>query len=38
LALSRYKTGVIPVIIASGLAGFLLAFLKPWLAQKGIFL
>ena len=32
-ALLRYKAGVIPVIIASGTAGLLLNFVKPWLAQ-----
>jgi chromate transporter len=38
LALLRYRLGVIPVIGASCLAGFLFTFLKPWLAQKGVFL
>jgi chromate transporter len=38
LALLRYKAGVIPVIGACGAAGFLFTFLKPWLAQAGIFL
>lgn len=38
LALLRYKIGVIPVIAACGMAGFLFTFLKPWLAQTGIFL
>jgi chromate transporter len=38
LALFRYKMGVIPVIITSGIAGLLLALAKPWLAQKGVFL
>jgi chromate transporter len=36
-ALFRYKVGVIPVIIASGLAGLLFTLLKPWLAQAGAF-
>jgi chromate transporter len=38
LALLRYKITVIPVIIASGLAGMLLTFFKLWLLQKGIVL
>lgn len=38
LALFRYKIGVIPVIIASGLAGLLFAFLKFWLIRKGVLL
>ena len=38
LALFRYKVGVIPVIAACGVAGLLFLFLKPWLAQQGIFL
>ena len=37
LALFRYKAGVIPVIVACGAAGLLFLFLKPWLAQQGIF-
>jgi len=36
LALFRYKTGIIPVIIASGLAGLLLMFIKLWLVQQGM--
>jgi chromate transporter len=36
LALFRYKVGVIPVILASGAAGFLLTLLKPWLIQHGV--
>jgi chromate transporter len=38
LALLRYKAGVIPVIAVCGTAGFLFNFLKPWLAQAGVFL
>ncbi len=38
LALFRYKAGVIPVITVCGVAGLLFLFLKPWLAQQGIFL
>jgi chromate transporter len=38
LALLRYKVGVIPVIVACGTAGLLFNFLKPWLAQAGVFL
>lgn len=38
LALLRYKVGVIPVIAACGTAGFLFIFIKPWLAQAGVFL
>ncbi len=38
LALFRYQIGVIPVIGACGAAGLLLTFLKPWLAQEGVFL
>ncbi len=38
LALFRYKVGVIPVIICSGLAGLLFSFAKPWLMQHGVFL
>ncbi|MDD5265511.1 MAG: chromate efflux transporter [Methylococcales bacterium] len=37
LALLRYKAGVIPVIAACGAAGLLFNFLKPWLAQAGVF-
>jgi chromate transporter len=37
LALLRYKVGVIPVIAACGSAGLLFTFLKPWLAQIGVF-
>ena len=37
LALLRYKVGVIPVIAACGAAGLLFTFLKPWLAQVGVF-
>jgi len=36
LALFRYKAGIIPVIMISGLAGLLLMFVKPWLAQQGL--
>jgi hypothetical protein len=36
LALLRYKAGVIPVIVASGAAGFLVTFIKPWLVQVGV--
>jgi len=32
LALFRYKVGIIPVIVACGSVGFLLLFIKPWLA------
>lgn len=38
LALFRYKVGFIPVIVTSGIVGFLLALAKPWLLQNGIFL
>lgn len=38
LALFRYKIGVIPVILASGVAGLAFFFLRPWLAQKGVLL
>lgn len=38
LALFRYKAGVIPVIITSGIVGLLLALAKPWLLQNGTFL
>ena len=38
LALTRYKIGVIPVIASCGATGFLLTFIKAWLAQKGIML
>jgi chromate transporter len=38
LALFRYKAGVIPVITVCGAAGLLFLFLKPWLAQQGVFL
>jgi chromate transporter len=38
LALFRYKVGVIPVIGACGLIGFLFTFLKPWLVQAGVLL
>jgi chromate transporter len=38
LALFRYKAGVIPVIAACGAAGLLFLFVKPWLAQYGVFL
>jgi chromate transporter len=38
VALFRYKSGVIPVICACGAIGFLFAFIKPWLAQTGVFL
>jgi chromate transporter len=38
IALFRYKAGVIPVIAACGAAGLLFLFLKPWLAQQGLFL
>ena len=36
LALIRYKVGIIPVIMASGIAGLLLMFIKPWLVQQGM--
>jgi chromate transporter len=36
LALLRYKIGVIPVIISSGVAGLLFTLAKPWLIQQGI--
>jgi chromate transporter len=36
LALIRYKVGIIPVIIASGIAGLLLIFIKPWLVQQSL--
>ena len=36
LALIRYKVGIIPVIIASGLTGLLLMLVKPWLVQQGM--
>ncbi|MGR9085881.1 MAG: chromate efflux transporter [Gammaproteobacteria bacterium] len=35
-ALLRYKVGVIPVILACGIAGFLVTFIKPWLVQVGV--
>jgi chromate transporter len=38
IALFRYKAGVIPVIVVSGMAGLLLLFIKPWLVQYGVFL
>jgi chromate transporter len=38
VALFRYKIGVIPVIIASGVAGLLFVFVKPWLVQFGVLL
>ena len=38
LALLRYKVGVIPVIAVCGAAGFLFTYVKPWLAQAGVFL
>ena len=38
LALFRHKAGVIPVICACGAIGLLFVFIKPWLAQAGIFL
>jgi chromate transporter len=38
LALLRYKAGVIPVIVACGIAGFLVTFIKPWLIQVGVLL
>jgi len=34
LALFRYKAGVIPVIAASGAAGWLFLFLMPWLVKS----
>ena len=37
LALLRYKVGVIPVIVACGAAGLLFTFVKPLLAQIGVF-
>lgn len=36
LALLRYKVGVIPVIVACGLAGFFVIIIKPWLVQVGV--
>jgi chromate transporter len=36
LALLRYKAGVIPVIVACGVAGFLVTFIKPWLVLVGV--
>ncbi|MGZ8199806.1 MAG: chromate efflux transporter, partial [Methylosarcina sp.] len=36
LALMRYKAGMIPVIVACGLAGLLFGFVKIWLARQGI--
>lgn len=36
LALSRYKIGVITVILASASVGLLLAFVKLWLIQHGL--
>lgn len=36
LALFRYKVGVIQVIAACGMAGFLFTFAKPWLEQVGV--
>ncbi len=38
LALFRYKAGVIPVIVACGVTGFLFTFIKVWLAQQGFML
>ncbi|WP_411726772.1 chromate efflux transporter [Methyloglobulus sp.] len=38
LALFRYKVGVIPVIAYCGAAGLLFTYVKPWLAQVGVFL
>jgi chromate transporter len=36
LALLRYKAGVIPVILACGMAGWFISFIKPWLIQGGV--
>ena len=36
LALFRYKVGIIPVIMISGLAGLMLLFLKAWFVQQGM--
>jgi chromate transporter len=38
LALIRCKAGVIPLIGVCAATGFLLVFIKPWLAQAGVFL
>ena len=38
LTLFRYKGGVIPVIVACGVAGFLFTFIKAWLTQEGFML
>jgi chromate transporter len=38
LALFRFRAGVIPVISACGAAGLVFTFLKPWLAQEGVWL
>jgi chromate transporter len=37
-ALFRFKVGVISVIVACGVSGLLLSFIKIWLAQKGVIL
>ena len=36
LALMRYKVSVIPVIVACGVTGLLLNFIKIWLNQQGV--
>ena len=36
LALTRYKVSVIPVILACGVTGLLLSFIKIWLNQQGV--
>ncbi|MGZ5579016.1 MAG: chromate efflux transporter [Methylobacter sp.] len=38
LALVRYKTGVIPVIVACGAAGLCVTFIKAWFIQIGVLL
>ncbi|NOT13178.1 MAG: chromate efflux transporter [Methylococcaceae bacterium] len=38
LALLRYKVGVIPVIMTSGMFGFVFSLIHPWLNQIGVFL
>ncbi len=38
LALTRYKSGVIPVIASCGATGLLFSFIKVWLAMKGVIL
>jgi chromate transporter len=36
LALMRYKVSVIPLIVACGVTGLLLNFIKIWLNQQGV--